>query len=534
MSDPADDEAYDAGDATRVRRPDGEVGRAAPRRPGAPSAPPPPAESFRPAAPPPPAEWFTPAGRPQGGSGGGEGAPSARPRRDQDPDETSVETPGSAGYTSQPGIPAERYPTPRPGQFSAPVAPTRRPVPRSRADKDWSAEERSTQRIDRVDDAARPGGRPSGPQDATENLAFGERGRPGSADAVPPTRRADYDYGAASTSGGGRQGTGGYPASAYAEGGYTDRGYRDSEDKWGHDQPASAGPPSDSLPLGGAGRKRRRRRWPKITAIVVVVLLVVLVGVDRLAAHIAVSQMRKQVAVGVDANLQPGQTPPTIRSVSIGGFPFLTQVLFGKYTDIGVGLDNIPTTTDGPRISSVDAHLKGVHVALSDAIGNKIKNVPVDQVTATVQMTYADLNAYLKTQKFAFQLAPADGGKEVKVTGTATLDDLGLSSGGTFGSVLGGLLDSGKLQFGGTATFSVENNVLKLTPINLTINGSAGGLGGGGTIPLGKAGIPITIPIPNDLPFSVKIDSASSTATGLSVTASAKNVSLPAKPPTKK
>ena len=52
--------------------------------------------------------------------------------------------------------------------------------------------------------------------------------------------------------------------------------------------------------------------------------------------------------------------------VSFGGFPFLTQVLSGRYTDIKVGIDGL-TPPGGPHIQHVSAHLRGAHIPLSKA-----------------------------------------------------------------------------------------------------------------------------------------------------------------------
>jgi hypothetical protein len=228
--------------------------------------------------------------------------------------------------------------------------------------------------------------------------------------------------------------------------------------------------------------------------------------------------MRTKVATSVAANLKPGQQPPTIRKVSIGGFPFLTQVLFGKFKDIGVSLDNIPTTPDGPKIAAVDAHLRGVHVPFTDAISNKIGKVPVDNVAATVQISYADLNKFLDTDKtFHLRLTPVNGGKEVKVTGSTSLTVPGLGS----------LLGNQSVNFSGTGAFNVQNNKLFINPTNLA--GDFGGLGGSLPIPK-ELGAAIPIPIPDNLPFSLKIVSAGSTAIGISVSATAQNVVLPAAP----
>ena len=499
VNNPADDEAYEPGEAARGRRGDADRGRRSnPNRPGAPSAPPPPAESFRPAGPPPPADWFKPtSGR--GGQQGRDGDETSRPAR-------GANGPGSAGYTSQPGIPVERYPTPRPGEFPSPVAPPRRSKPSSSGGtsrpQGRSGQERATEYIGRVGSGAEAGGR--GSQGAptsrpTEQMGYGQRHADPAAD--------------------------GYDA-PYSEPYVT----QPTEGGWGQQVPVDDGAwraGMGGLPVGPAGtggtpvpppaaepkRKKRRRRGRMIALIIVVLLLIIAIPVDRVAAHVAVGQMRKQVEVAVAENLKPGQQPPIVRKVSLGGFPFLTQVLFGKFKDVGVVLENIPTTTDGPKISSVDAHLKGVHVPLTDAISNNVGKVPVDDVRATVAINYDEINAFLKDKPFGWQLAPADGGKNVQITGS------------TKQTVLGQDVD---VKLTGVGSFTVQNNQLTISPSNIKVDGSVGGFGGGGGIPIpGGASVPIPLPIPDNLPFDLKIVSAGTTATGLSVTATAKDVVLP-------
>ncbi|MCM3884838.1 DUF2993 domain-containing protein, partial [Frankia sp. R82] len=271
---------------------------------------------------------------------------------------------------------------------------------------------------------------------------------------------------------------------------------------------APGGPGGSNAPGTGApsGRPRRRRR--RILPIALIVLIVLFVVGDRVGVVIAKGQMRKQIKAGVAENLKPGDPVPTITSVSIGGFPFLTQVLFGKFTDIGVGLDGIPTP--GPKISSVKAHLRGVHVPLGDALTDNVGTVPVDDVRATVGITYADLNAYLATQNPKVQVAPVDGGKQVKVTGTADIPGFGSQ------------------QIGGVTTFEVTDNKLSLIPSALSVEGN--GLNFSIPVPgdLLK-GVLGSVPIPvSGLPFHLNIVDASTNGTGLSLTATAKDVVLPA------
>ena len=140
-------------------------------------------------------------------------------------------------------------------------------------------------------------------------------------------------------------------------------------------------------PLPRAGRRRRHRiRW----LVVAVVVALVLVVVDRVSAALASTAAVSQV---VQQSQGLGDKP----TVSFGGFPFLTQVAFGKYRDIAVGINDI-TPPGGPRIKHLSAHLDGAHIPLSKAIHDNVAKIPVDHVAATVTIGFADLNGFLKNQ----------------------------------------------------------------------------------------------------------------------------------------
>ncbi len=305
----------------------------------------------------------------------------------------------------------------------------------------------------------------------------------------------------------------GYPQPAYDQAGY-------GQQQGNHPERGAAIGQDGLAGVGGAGQggfgagapptgttaaakpPRRRRRRGRLLAIVLVVLVVLFVVGDRVGVVVAKGQMRKQVEAAVAENIKPGDPVPKVTDVSIGGFPFLTQVLFGKFTDIGVGIDGIPTP--GPKISSVKAHLKGLHVPLGDALTDNVGQVPVDDVRATVGITYADLNAFLAKQAVQVQVAPVDGGKKVELSGTID---------GPFGL--------GSTKVSGITTFEVNDNKLTLVPSALSV---VGGLNF--TIPVSFQ-IPVPIPV-SGLPFHLRIVKASTNATGLSLTATAKDVVLPA------
>jgi LmeA-like phospholipid-binding/FHA domain len=262
-------------------------------------------------------------------------------------------------------------------------------------------------------------------------------------------------------------------------------------------RPAS---PAGVAPLAGGpvlvppSRPRRRRtRW----LIVVVVVALVLVVADRVSAALASTAAVSQL-------VQQSQGLGSKPTVSFGGFPFLTQVAFGKYRNIAVGIDDI-TPPGGPRIKHLSAHLDGAHIPLSNAIHDNVAKIPVDHVTATVTIGFADLNDFLKNQPGGLVLSAGQDGA-VQISGNVTQE-------GTPISVTG----SAKLQ--------AQDGELTVVPSNLQVKGSGfddllNGLGGlSGLFP------PIPVPLP-DLPFNVRITSVHTNGSGLVAGAAADHVVL--------
>ncbi|HEY2296711.1 MAG TPA: LmeA family phospholipid-binding protein [Jatrophihabitans sp.] len=247
------------------------------------------------------------------------------------------------------------------------------------------------------------------------------------------------------------------------------------------------------LPPPATKRRRRLRR----TTIVLFVVLALLAIADRLAAHIASSQAVSQI-------VQQSQGLTSRPTVTFGGFPFLTQVAFGRYSDIHVGISGI-TATNAPRIEQIDAHLHGAHIPLSTVIDNKLAKIPVDHVTAAVTLRYADLNAFLAHQPGDIKLAGRDGAVEV----TGTMNESGQT-----------------VTVRGSAKFGVEDDGVVITPTSLRVAG--GGLPGGlgdllGSVASAFPPIPVSLP---DLPFNLRLTSVQSNATGLVVGGAADSVVL--------
>lgn len=141
--------------------------------------------------------------------------------------------------------------------------------------------------------------------------------------------------------------------------------------------------------------------------VVVIIVLGLLVVADRVAVLAADREVANQVQADQHLSARPG--------VSIGGFPFLTQALLGRYDDVTVTMHDLHRTA--VRVQTLTVTLRGVHAGLGALLSQHLSTVPVDRATATVLVSYADINSYLGTR----DLVVSDGGNgEVKVAGSVT------------------------------------------------------------------------------------------------------------------
>jgi hypothetical protein len=252
-------------------------------------------------------------------------------------------------------------------------------------------------------------------------------------------------------------------------------------------------PSAVTTPSSSAGRRRHRTRW----LVIVVVIALVLAVVDRVSAALASTAAVSQL---VQQSQGLGDKP----TVSFGGIPFLTQVVFGNYRDIAVGIDDI-SPPGGPRIRHLSAHLDGAHIPLSKAIHDDVAKIPVDHITATATIGFADLNGFLKSQPGGLVLS---AGKDGAVQIAGTVDE-----------------DGTQISVGGSAKLQAQDGQLTVIPSDLQLKGSGfddllNGLGGlAGLFP------PIPVPLPN-LPFNLRITSVHANSSGIVAGAAADHVVL--------
>ncbi|HEX4256173.1 MAG TPA: LmeA family phospholipid-binding protein, partial [Streptosporangiaceae bacterium] len=198
-----------------------------------------------------------------------------------------------------------------------------------------------------------------------------------------PGDRDDYSGGQAGRgrhSGGYQDNRGGYQND---QGGYRgDRG-RDNRGNYAGDWGRTPQPPArpeqatdwSGWEADDGGRPRKRHRGLKILAIVVVILLVLAVIIDRVAVKLAENEVANQIkSAGF----------PVKPSVSIAGFPFLTQVAEKNFHQIDISASNVP---EGKlEIASVKATMHGVHV------NSSFSGATVDQTNGTALVTFAGLS----------------------------------------------------------------------------------------------------------------------------------------------
>jgi hypothetical protein len=156
-------------------------------------------------------------------------------------------------------------------------------------------------------------------------------------------------------------------------------------------------------------RQRRRRRWTMTVFTSIVVLVILLIG-DRVANAVA----ENSIADKIQSSGFPAEP-----SVTIEGFPFLTQVIAHDIHQIDISASNVPA---GPvNITSVEATATGVH------LNSSFSGATVDQINGTVFVSFGSLASAGSGTGAGISLS-ADGSDTVKVTaGIGPLSDTELA-----------------------------------------------------------------------------------------------------------
>ncbi|MET9922687.1 DUF2993 domain-containing protein [Streptomyces sp. NPDC059605] len=143
----------------------------------------------------------------------------------------------------------------------------------------------------------------------------------------------------------------------------------------------------------------------RILLVIVLVLGGILAAVDRAAVYFAESEVEGRIEV-------PGATIGST-DVSIGGFPFLTQIVGKNLDEVDVEIIGIETDANGRRL-----RIDRMNAALHDVqLSDNYSSATAARATGTAVISYEDL-----TKAASDGVAVEYGGEgKVKVTGTVDL-----------------------------------------------------------------------------------------------------------------
>jgi hypothetical protein len=232
-----------------------------------------------------------------------------------------------------------------------------------------------------------------------------------------------------------------------------------------------------------------RKGW----IIAVVILVVVLIAADRISLLIAESQIADRVQKSQELSSRP--------HVTIKGFPFLTQVLGGRYHEVDVSVRGI--TRNSLTVDKLTVKAHGVSVPLSKVVSGSVSEVPVDHAEAVVSVGYANLNAYIAGQLGEVLKVSGANGK-LRLTGTLPVPP--------------------RISLSADATIDVAGSAITLRPAALS-SVLAKLAGSGVTAGTVEKFLTVRLPI-SQLPFGISLRSATVTPTALVIAASASGLTL--------
>jgi hypothetical protein len=129
-------------------------------------------------------------------------------------------------------------------------------------------------------------------------------------------------------------------------------------------------------------RPRRGRRLGIALLVLLLVLAGALVAADRIGANAAENAIADQVSKEMQAR---GMTSAGKPGVSVGGFPFLTQVARGVYEKITIAIDQ--PQTQQVKLERLTLVATDVRAAASDLINGR-GDVVADKLTGTTTLSW--------------------------------------------------------------------------------------------------------------------------------------------------
>ncbi|GLH97444.1 LmeA family phospholipid-binding protein [Phytohabitans aurantiacus] len=245
---------------------------------------------------------------------------------------------------------------------------------------------------------------------------------------------------------------------------------------------------------------RRRKRGRRVLT-VLIVLLIVLLGLVAVADRVGASMAERVIGDEIKQELVAQGLETSSPEVSVGGFPFLTQVLAGEYESISIRLRDVEGTLEGEgvRLPRLDVEARTVTAPL-DTLRTQQGEITAGTVQGTAIVAYASVIALINQP--GLQLSERDGVLSV----TAPLQVLGQ-----------------EVTVKGNAELSVREGRVQVSFVNLSAEGAPQG-----TEELVNAyarDISLNLALP-EMPFQLELQDVKAQSDGLAVTAAAQNVPL--------
>lgn len=255
---------------------------------------------------------------------------------------------------------------------------------------------------------------------------------------------------------------------------------------------------------GQSGVPRRRRRWWAHGPLgAVLVLLLVIAGLLLVGDRVAVAYAEQAVAEQVRQQVAQqgiGSSPP---EVSIGGFPFLTQVMTGRYESISIVLRDMAGTVGGStvRLPELDVEARGVHAPLETLRAGQ-GDVVAASVDGTATISYASVVDFIGQP--GLRLAERDGRLDI----TAPVEILGQ-----------------RFTLTGTGELTVSAGQVVLSVDDLAGEGLPADEAVRSAVNAYAQQFSTVVPVPQ-LPYQLRLQQVRAVPAGLAITATAQDVPL--------
>ncbi|HEX5597813.1 MAG TPA: DUF2993 domain-containing protein [Micromonosporaceae bacterium] len=259
------------------------------------------------------------------------------------------------------------------------------------------------------------------------------------------------------------------------------------------DYPTYAGPYQD----------RTGPRWGRRLLVTAIVLLVVVIGPLLVADRVAAGYAERVLADRFAQQIAGQQIESSHPEVEVAGFPFLTQVLAGRYESISILLRDVQAAVGNDRVhlSELAIDARGV-VASIDTLRSGQGEVIAESVEGNGILAY-DSVAQLMNRP-GLRLTEQKG----KLIVTAPVEVLGQ-----------------EFTLNGTANLTVDDGVVQVRFDELTAEGLPSSPRARSLVDGYAKQISVDIPLP-ELPFQLDVQQVQALPQGLAVTVRAEDVPL--------